>query len=406
MTSAQALFRRAAIVLTSGAVISVLFSIAVCHTLTALALAALLLSGERLRFPPVKLPLGLFMLGTLAALAFSSDPAAGRPQIRKFFVFLTLLLVASALRERRHLRRVFAACVVVGTASAALGLVQFFEKRQAAAELGRDFYTYYIGERITGLMSHWQTFGGQMMLIFVMLLSFVLCAAEARRRLGVWLLCAVLIGSAIVLGYTRNTWLGAACGALYLLWFWRRWVIALVPIALLAVLLAGPASIRTRVTSAFQPQGDIDSNQHRVVCWRTGFEMIRAHPLLGLGPEGVKQHFDDYVPRDVPRPLPEGWYGHLHNIYLQLAAERGIPTALALFWMLGKMLFDFLRASRRADAGMRWYLHGAIAALIAILVAGMFEVNLGDTEVLTLLLTIAGAGYVMIETAEASRPAT
>jgi len=36
---------------------------------------------------------------------------------------------------------------------------------------------------------------------------------------------------------------------------------------------------------------------------------------------------DDCVPADVRRPLPDGWYGHLHNIYLQFAAERGILTA-------------------------------------------------------------------------------
>ena len=62
--------------------------------------------------------------------------------------------------------------------------------------------------------------------------------------------------------------------------------------------------------------------------------MIEAHPLLGLGPEGPRYHFDEYVPEDVPHPRPEGWYGHLHNIYLQYAAERGIPTMLMLMWML------------------------------------------------------------------------
>jgi len=42
-----------------------------------------------------------------------------------------------------------------------------------------------------------------------------------------------------------------------------------------------------------------------------------------------------------PRPLPIGWYGHLHNIYLQYAAERGIPTMLMMMWMLLQILFDF-----------------------------------------------------------------
>ena len=55
--------------------------------------------------------------------------------------------------------------------------------------------------------------------------------------------------------------------------------------------------------------------------------MIEAHPLLGLGPEEPHYQFDQYLPPDVTVPAP-GWYGHLHNIYLQYAAERGIPVML------------------------------------------------------------------------------
>ena len=57
------------------------------------------------------------------------------------------------------------------------------------------------------------------------------------------------------------------------------------------------------------------------------------------------------MPADVPRPLPIGWYGHLHNIYLQYAAERGIPTMLVLMWMLGQILFDFWRGLRVLPPG-------------------------------------------------------
>ena len=83
--------------------------------------------------------------------------------------------------------------------------------------------------------------------------------------------------------------------------------------------------------------------------------IIEAHPLLGLGPEQVKMevnpHFKDYFPAGTPWPLPEGWYGHLHNIYLQYAAERGIPALLILLWMLIMMLTDFWKALRRLPPG-------------------------------------------------------
>jgi O-antigen ligase len=103
-----------------------------------------------------------------------------------------------------------------------------------------------------------------------------------------------------------------------------------------------------------------------------------------------------YVPPDIPRPLPHGWYGHLHNVYLQYAAERGVPALVFVIWFIGKTLFDFVRsASRQGRASSRVYvLHGAVAAILAVLAAGWFEYNLGDSEVLTMFLAVIACGYV------------
>ena len=90
---------------------------------------------------------------------------------------------------------------------------------------------------------------------------------------------------------------------------------------------------------------------------------------------------------------------HLHNIYLHFAAERGIPTMLALMWMLGKILYDFIRAARRIrdNPTAKAILQGGIATMIGILVVGFYEVNLGDSEVLTLFLAIVACGYVAVD---------
>jgi O-antigen ligase len=127
--------------------------------------------------------------------------------------------------------------------------------------------------------------------------------------------------------------------------------------------------------------------------------MIKAHPLLGLGPEQVNRQFKKYVPTDIPQPLPTGWYGHLHNIYLHYAAERGIPTMLMLVWMLLTIVRDFQRALASPGIGdeARSFLRGAVAAVIAIMTTGLFELNLGDSEVLILFLAVVSCGYVVVE---------
>jgi putative inorganic carbon (hco3(-)) transporter len=98
--------------------------------------------------------------------------------------------------------------------------------------------------------------------------------------------------------------------------------------------------------------------------------------------------------------LPVGYYGHLHNIYLQYAAERGVPVLLIFLWMIAKILWDFSRALRRNPASpeARFVLQGAIAIVIAILAEGFAEYNLGDSEVLTLFLAVVAFGYLAVET--------
>lgn len=391
---------RAARWLAFASAVAIVFSIAVSQIFLALALAALLLSGEKLRLPRIWLPLGLFMLGTLISLAFSGDPVAGLPQVRKFYVFSELLVVYSALRDSRMIRWLFLTWAGFASITAIRGFVQFANKIQEAHRLGRDFYTYYVSERITGFMSHWNTFAAQEMFALLMLAAFLFFAPGARRRTWIWILCAALMSFAAFLGMTRAVWIGIAVGGVYLLWFWKRWFVAAIPVVLVLAFLLSPHGIRERFTSLVRPQKDVDSNQFRVVTARTGLVMIARHPFLGLGPEGVKLHFDDYVPADIPRPLPTGWYGHLHSIYLHYAAERGIPTALMLMWMLGLILYDFLRGLRSLPPGRsdrRFLLHGGVAVLLATLAEGFFELNLGDSEVLTMFLVVVACGYLALE---------
>ncbi len=107
--------------------------------------------------------------------------------------------------------------------------------------------------------------------------------------------------------------------------------------------------------------------------------------------------FESYVPADVPRPIPHGYYGHLHNIYYHYAAERGIPALLALLWLVGRAFYDFARGLRgQQGSESRWVLFASLAVIIAVMLAGYEEVNLGDSEVLAMFLAVVSCGYVAL----------
>jgi len=207
-----------------------------------------------------------------------------------------------------------------------------------------------------------------------------------------------VVGLALILSDTRSIWVASVVAGTYLIAVWKWKASLLLPVLLAAGIAVAPTPVQERIRSIVQPKKQTDSNEHRIICWRTGWAMIKANPIVGVGPEEIKNEkvFFSYLPADIQRPLPDGWYGHLHNIYIHYAAERGIPAVLFLLWAFGWAFRDFQRAWRglaekRSDRA--FLLQGAIACLLGTMVSGVFEHNLGDTEVLTMFLVILCIGY-------------
>ena len=383
--------------LAGAAAATSIVSIAASQILLGLAIVALLANPSRLRWPPITVPLLAWFGWTLVSLFANGHLQQGLPQVKKFYVYLMLFAVYSAVRTLDQIRWIALGWISGGALSAAWSMLQFARKYQAAQAAGQPFYEYYVGQRITGFMGHWMTFSGHMMIALMILGGLLLFRRE--RKLLPWLIAAgFLLTAGLLAAFTRSMWPGAAVGGMYLLWFRNPRLIAAVPVVAAVLLAANPFDVRERVISMVRPhEGQVDSNLHRDVLRRTGWSMIAAHPFIGVGPEQVGREFLHYYPADAPHPVPKEWYyDHLHNIYVHFGAERGLPALAALLWMIGKALFDFLRAGRvKSDA--QWILHGAVAVILAVLVSGYGEVNLGDSEVLAVFLATLALGYVAID---------
>jgi O-antigen ligase len=385
---------RAAFYLAGGAAVASLISIAVCQILLGAALVALLLSRRMLHLPPIALPLGCFVALTLVALALSSDPRAGLPQVKKFYVFLMLPVVFTAVTRISEIRPLIWGWAAAASASGLWAYAQFWTKREFALAQEIDVYTAYVADRATGFMGHWMTFGAAQMVALTMVVGLLLFTPPPRRYRWILFVVIGLIGGSILISWTRSVWLATALASVYLVAAWRPRVLLLTPLLLVVLWFVSPRSVRERAVSIYKPHGQVDSNQHRYVTMRTGLAMIKAHPVFGIGPEMPGKQFQQYVPADVPRPLPEGFYGHLHNVYLQYAAERGVPALAVFIWMIVVMFRDWWRRARlTADPHRRAILHGSIAALISLLVEGFFEHNLGDSEVLSMFWVVVAWGY-------------
>jgi O-antigen ligase len=125
----------------------------------------------------------------------------------------------------------------------------------------------------------------------------------------------------------------------------------------------------------------------------SGVEIVRDHPLTGVGPDMVKAVYPEYRQPWAVNPVNV----HLHNVPMQIAAERGLPALaawIAFIVFLVRDLYRRMKTSRQPSLAA-----GALAAVAAMLAAGLFEYNFGDSEFLMQFLVLITLPYA------ADRPA-
>jgi O-antigen ligase len=214
-------------------------------------------------------------------------------------------------------------------------------------------------------------------------LMLVTCAAAARLILQPkeWIWPAIAVPAllvALVATQARNAWIGtffAVCALLAV----RNWkLIIAAPILAALVLAVAPPQYRARAYSIVDPNDP--TNRDRVAMLHMGAAMVKDHPLFGVGPEMVQRVYPKYRPSYAVNPTNP----HLHNVPVQIAAERGLPALAAWLTFVVVAAGGLFRQLRRGPAQA---IAGAgLAALIAMIFAGLFEYNFGDSEFLILFL--------------------
>jgi O-antigen ligase len=194
-----------------------------------------------------------------------------------------------------------------------------------------------------------------------------------------------LAGWALVVSQTRNAWLGALLG-LTVVAVMRAprllWGLAAVVAVLLIV---RPEAVTNRLT--ITDRSSID----RYYQWQAGVDMVLDRPVFGQGPGMILAAYPRYRWPEAPNPTTP----HLHNNALQIAATRGLPCLVFFAWWVLVALATALAEARRARerSPVDWPAVAAFAVWTAILLAGVFEYNLGDSEVLMLALLLASMPF-------------
>jgi O-antigen ligase len=324
---------------------------------------------ERIDVPKMFWPLAAYAAATLVASIFSVDPRVSLIDSKQLVLLVIVPLVYRLFRGRRALLATDV-IITVGAVSAAFGIIQYLI-------LSYD----NLGRRPQGTLGLYMTYSGLLML--------VTCAAVARvmfaRHHRVWAaLVLPALALALAFTFTRSAWVGACVGVgiLFLLRDFR--LIGLLPIAFGAFLILAPPSLAARLYSTFSLTDP--SNVDRVAMMKSGWRIIKDDPLTGVGPDMIIQVYPHYRDKNAVNQRNP----HLHNVPLQIAAERGLPALAVWIWFIATLVRDFWRMRRSDQPSLS---NAALAGIGAMLAAGLFEYNFGDSEFLMLFLVLVTLPY-------------
>lgn len=261
--------------------------------------------------------------------------------------------------------------ILAGTISAGVGIVQ--------AILGPEgIWNHY---HVHGSLSNLMTYAQILMLITCMGLSIAIFA-PFRAQTILWI-SLVIIGLAILLTMNRQSWLGLFLAMTFLL-FNKKGIYALIPVFLaILVFIFAPQTLKDRIKTMTNLK-DHAFNE-RVLMWKAGWDIVQDHPLTGCGFKCQFVIADRYPEHAILKK-----YTHMHNSPIQLAVDTGILglTAWISIWIgfflsLARQLKHIPKNSYDYAIAL-----GAGAAVIAFLVAGMFENNFYDSEIIILMYFI------------------
>jgi O-antigen ligase len=345
------------------------FSIAVGQILLAVAVACWLITivrqRERVEFPLMFWPLIVYAALTLISAAFSPQPRISLVDCKQLVLFLLVPMTYRLFTESRA-QTLISVVISAGAASAAYGIFQF----------GILHYDT-LGRRPHGTLGHYMTYSGLLMLVIGVALARILFG-QRERTWAALVMPALLV--AVALTSSRNAWVGA-CAAAALLFLLKDFrLLAVLPVvAAIFFGVAGP-TLMARFVSIFDLNDPTSRDRFAMV--REGGHMIRDHPILGVGPNMVEPLYAQYRVPDAVEKVNQ----HLHNVPVQIAAERGLPALAVWLSFVVILVVDLSRRFRAREH--RFLAAAALAAVVSMLAAGMFEYNFGDSEFLMLFLIL------------------
>jgi O-antigen ligase len=296
----------------------------------------------------------LFVLGLLSSLQARAIEE-GLVTTLRYASFGLLFFVLSQLAGDRGLqRRLIWVLSLSAATSAVLGL-----------------RNYLSGETFLATLPHSNPNDFAFVLATTLPLTLWLFAGTSWPLRAVVVAMAGVMTAAVALSLSRGAFVSvAAMGFIVLFSLRRRALVALgvilvAAVATLAVVRADPQRFET--TLGLKEKVAQYNVSSRLGAWDAAAELTADHPLLGIGPGNFQHYYYEATGRP---PGTENLF-RVHNAYLDVATELGIP-ALLIFGAFLIIVYRRARTCEREGIGPPGLAYAIRLSLVAALAGAVF----------------------------------
>jgi hypothetical protein len=332
--------------------------------------------GERIFFSDypgaTTILFALLAFGGLSAV-WSESPAGTWLDLSRYLQVIALMIIVySAIEDRRDARRLIAMFLLGITVTAAWALIT--KPTVDPTEI-----------RITSTVGDANGVAAFLVAGLVLAGGVALGMRKAPLLRFLAIPASALFMAAFILTGSRSGVLSLGAALIAAVVFAGRWR----PQAFAAVLIAAvisvgafaafaPDSIKERISET--SPGQVSPKEGRLTIWQVGWRMFEDHPVAGVGLGSFQSSSVHYVlaPGALERTdqvidKPEV----AHNIYLQVLAEMGIVGELLFILALGFPIVCALRAAgrfaRQHDRELEILSRSVAVAIVAFLVSNFFQ---------------------------------
>lgn len=133
-----------------------------------------------------------------------------------------------------------------------------------------------------------------------------------------------------------------------------------------------------------------NESQDRLFMWQAGLDILKTHPIFGVGPGNMSRIYDRYRPIETGGGLAH--LQQLHNTPIQILGELGLLGFSAYLFLIGSLGFLWYRLDRKlTQTSDRYLLYGIGGGLLAYIFSSLTDYqleNIGISSTIVFLIIL------------------